>query len=105
MCADGARCMRLSVRWPITSESLLSRPDSTCQGCVCCPIPAGPTSGESSILKRAKEMRSLLFTFGGLSTTKAVIQKFLTLGEVQRLLDEDFGKSRQQDVIDARNEP
>ena len=63
-------------------------------------IPAGPTSGESSILKRAKEMRSLLFTFGGLSTTKAVIQKFLTLGEVQRLLDEDFGKSRQE-VIDA----
>jgi hypothetical protein len=63
-------------------------------------IPDGPTMGDRSILGRAEEMRSLLFTFGGLSTTKAALQKFLQMGEVQRLLSDEFSKTRQE-VIDA----
>jgi hypothetical protein len=63
-------------------------------------IPDGPTTGDRSVLGRAEEMRSLLFTFGGLSTTKATLQKFLQMGEVQRLLSDEFTKTRQE-VIDA----
>jgi len=64
-------------------------------------IPEGKTMGARAILGRADELRELLFTFGGLNTTRAVLEKFLSLSEVKRLLDEDFLKSRQE-LADAQ---
>ena len=64
-------------------------------------IPEGKTMGARAILGRADELRELLFTFGGLNTTRAVLEKFLSLSEVKRLLDEDFFKSRQE-LADAQ---
>ena len=43
----------------------------------------------------------MFFTFGGLNTTKAIVDKFLCLGEVQRLLDDKWRKSRQE-LTDAK---
>jgi hypothetical protein len=64
-------------------------------------IPEGKTMGARSVLGRADELRELLFTFGGLNTTRAVLKKILSLPEVKRLLDEGFLKSRQE-LADAQ---
>ena len=64
-------------------------------------IPEGKMMGARAVLGRADELRELLFTFGGLSTTRAVLEKFLGLTEVKRLLDVDFLKSRQE-LADAQ---
>lgn len=64
-------------------------------------IPPGTMTGNRSILGRAEELRTLLFTFGGLNLTRAVLDKFLSMPEVKRLLDKDYTKSR-EDLTDAK---
>ena len=64
-------------------------------------IPEGKALGKRAVLGRADELRELLFTFGGLNTTRSVLDKFISLPEVKRLLDEDFLKSRQE-LADAQ---
>ena len=57
-------------------------------------IPDCKTTGPRAVLGRADELRELLFTFGGLKTTRAVLDKFLCLPEVSWLLDDSFLKTR-----------
>ena len=45
---------------------------------------------------RAGELRNLLFTFGGLDLTKATLERFLGMGEVEHLLSDELLKSRQE---------
>ena len=47
---------------------------------------AGDAVQESSVKKRAQEVRSLLFTFGGFNQTKAIAEQFLSLPEVSLVL-------------------
>ena len=60
----------------------------------------GPQSKTSLEKSRAGELRDLLFTFGGFNLTKAALDRFLSMGEVRRLLDDDLVKTRQE-MIDA----
>ena len=64
-------------------------------------IPEGPTAKGRTQKERAGELRSLLFTFGGLNLTKAVLERFLGMKEVKLLLDDDFLKTRAE-VADAK---
>ena len=50
---------------------------------------------------RAGELRNLLFTFGGLNLTKATLERFLGMGEVEQLLSDELLKSRQE-LTDAK---
>jgi len=64
-------------------------------------IPPGKAVGERSAQRRGKEMCDLLFTFGGLQTTKAALNSFLDHGEVKRLLSDDLLKAREE-MADAK---
>ena len=43
---------------------------------------AGDTVKDALVKKRAQEVRSLLFTFGGFNQTKAIAEQFLSLPDV-----------------------
>ena len=64
-------------------------------------IPQGKRVGARSQWGRADELRSLLFTFGGLNTTKSILQSFLDMREVKLLLDEKFFKAKEE-MADAK---
>ena len=64
-------------------------------------IPAGKSVGNRSAQLRAEELRNLLFTFGGLNTTKAVLQHFLDHSEVKRLMSDELLKTREE-MSDAK---
>jgi len=64
-------------------------------------IEPGPVATKGLAKVRAGEMRNLLFTFGGLNLTKAVLDRFLSMPEVKRLLDDSILKSRQE-LTDAK---
>ena len=64
-------------------------------------IDAGPAAKDALARKRSGELRDLLFTFGGLNLTKAVLDRFLGMREVKRLLDNDLLKTHQE-MTDAK---
>ena len=56
-------------------------------------VEPGPAATNSLTKAHASELRSLLFTFGGLNLTQASLERFLAMPEVKRLLDEDVLKT------------
>ena len=49
-------------------------------------LKAGDAVKEPSVKKRAQEIRSLIFTFGGFNQTQAIVNQFISLPEVSILL-------------------
>ena len=56
---------------------------------------AGDTVKDALVKKRAQEVRSLLFTFGGFNQTKAIAEQFLSLPDVSLVLSKPT-QSRKQ---------
>ena len=49
-------------------------------------LKAGDTIKEPTVQKRAQEIRSLVFSFGGFNLTQAIVKQFLNLPEVSILM-------------------
>lgn len=58
------------------------------------------STSTATVKKRAQELRTTLFSFGGLSLTKGILAHFLNLPEVRLLLPDEFQK-QQADATDA----
>jgi hypothetical protein len=64
-------------------------------------IAPGKSAADRTVRLRSEEMRDLLFTFGGLNTTKDILNAFLNHGEVKRLMSDELLKSREE-MSDAK---
>lgn len=61
----------------------------------------GSSGSEALMKKRAQDLRSELFTYGGLELTRGILSQFLTLPEVKLLLPEST-RQAQQEVTDSK---